>query len=282
MHQPKIIIGYGDIGRRVAKHYNACGLQAWHRGSENLHCDLDQGRYPALPGSAEVFYFAPPQPKGDTDQRLGALLEHWQQQGSQPRAIVLISTSGIYGDCQGRWIDENEPVKPLAARAKRRANAEQLISHYAAAHNIGTAILRVPGIYAQDRLPKKRLASGEPLLAETECPYSNRVHADDLASTAVAAMAWAAQQETVDVFNVCDDQPSSMTAYFKHIAAYLQLPAPKEISRLEAEQRLSAGMLSYLNESKRLRNKKMKAVLGVELAYPGLATGLPINPAAGS
>ncbi|HHC73826.1 MAG TPA: SDR family oxidoreductase [Thiothrix sp.] len=242
-------------------------------GLTMLQCDLDK----ALPDAAlfaqrALFYFVPPpspsQHKNNTDSRLQAVLEHL---GDHPSKIVLISTTGVYGDSQGAWIDESTPLCPQADRAKRRLAAEQAVQAWGNQWQKPYMILRVPGIYAPDRLPLARLKKGLPIVHEQEAPWTNRIHADDLARICQAAMRSTLYQQ---IYNVTDGQPSTMTDYFNQVADAVGLARPPQISLAEAKQTLSAGMVSYLQESRRIRNDKMRHELKITLAYPNLQAGL--------
>lgn len=190
---------------------------------------------------------------------------------ARPQHIVFVSTTGVYGDCGGVWINEEQQLNPQAPRAFRRVAAEQAL--VAAAHTLGFSycILRVAGIYGPGRLPFARLQQALPVLRRDESPYSNRIHEDDLLEVGVAAMGHTTSSE---IFNVADDEPSSMTEYFFKIADLWQMNRPPEISLPEAQTQLSAEMLSYLTESRRIDNSKMKEYLGVCLKYPTLDLGL--------
>lgn len=194
------IMGCGDIGRRVARLYQNEGTKAigWVRSEESLQLGLAQGiamrqgdvdRGSFFPifalDEALVYWFMPPQPTGETDDRIRRFLKGVD---AAPKRVVLISTTGVYGDCDGRWIDETEPLKPVAARAKRRVDAENTVQEWATRFGGESVILRVPGIYAPDRLPLERLKRGEPVLTEAEAPWTNRIHADDLAMVCKRAM----------------------------------------------------------------------------------------------
>ncbi len=270
------IIGCGDIGRRVAAlldrpqalvhslHSKALCEQA---GLQTSVCDLDTDSV-LPPLGKELFYFVPPPRSGQQDTRLRQFLSLLI---TPVKRVVLISTTGVYGDCGDAWVDETRPINPQIDRAFRRVDAEQALTEWAGAHGTETVILRVPGIYAQDRLPLARLRKRLPLIYEREAPWSNRIHADDLAQMCVAATKGVVAGQ---VFNISDDAPSTMTAYFKAVADATGLPQPPLISLAEAREQLSPSMLSYLSESRRIRNTKMKQLLGVRLQYPTLADGL--------
>lgn len=277
------IMGCGDIGRRVARLYQSQGREAtgWVRSGASLSLgeqqgiamrlgDMDEGCFfprNAFEG-AEIFWFMPPPNTGLVDSRLRRFLLAVQK---APKRIVLISTTGVYGDCAGRWIDESEPLKPSVERAKRRVDAELALQEWGDKYAGNWVILRVPGIYAADRLPLERLQRVEPVLLEAEAPWTNRIHADDLARIGERAMQIA---PTHSIYNACDGQPSTMTAYFNQVADYAGLPRPPQVSLAQANTAVSAGMLSYLQESRRIHNDKLLKELKLALLYPSLAEGL--------
>ena len=276
------IVGCGYVGERVARAEQAAGARvvALVRSTEtvarlaahgiaSLRADLDDPASLAVLPTAGTFlyYFAPPPASGVSDTRLGNFLAALTQ---PPAHVVLISTTGVYGDCQGEWVTEDRTPRPVADRARRRLDAEQRLRVWGQAHAVSVAILRVPGIYGPGRLPVQRLEAGEPVLRESESPWSNRVQVDDLVRACLAARAGRAN----GVYNISDGHPSTMTDYFNRVADAVGLPHPPQITRAEAQTVLSDGMRSYLAESKRLDNRRMREELGVEPLYPDLAQGL--------
>ncbi len=280
-----LIVGCGYIGRRVAALLQARGDvvtgcvrslesadQLRSSGIGALRIDLD--RAAANPhwaaGFREIFYFAPPPPEGMEDSRLRGFLLALDA-ARPPRRLVYISTSAVYGDCGGAWITEARETRPTTARGQRRLDAEQQLTAWCRAHGSEWVILRVPGIYGPGKLPLARLRKQLPVLRELDAPYTNRIHGDDLAAICVAAM----HSEFPDtVYNVSDGHPGNMTDYFFRVAAAAGLPRPPEVSRAQAQQQLSAGMLSFLNDSRRMDNGKLLRELGVVLQYPDLDAGL--------
>lgn len=238
------------------------------------HCrgDLDApDTLSGLPGlTGIVYYFAPPPSTGNDDPRLQAFLAALPQD-SPPTRIVYISTSGVYGDSHGAWIDEDWPLQPTSDRGKRRLAAENRLRQWGEQHAVPIVILRAPGIYGPDRLPLERIRQGIPVLNEQDAPWSNRIHADDLAAACLAA---ARRGKPGHAYNVSDGNPTTMTDYFWHIADNFGLPRPPAISMIEAQTVLSPNMLSFLTESRRLSNRRLIEELGVTLAYPDLASGL--------
>ena len=216
-----------------------------------------------------LYYFVPPPPAGQTDRRSENFIRHVMAQ-NRPKQIVLISTTGVYGDCGGRWIDESEAPKPYAGRARRRLDAERQWRSWADMNKVPLTILRVAGIYGPGKLPEARLRRAEPVLAENESPWSNRIYSKDLVSICFQA----GRAGYDGVLNAVDGNPTTMTDYFFRVADFLGLPRPAEISMSDAEGALSAGMLSYLQESKRIRNNRLTEALGIQPEYPTLQAGL--------
>jgi nucleoside-diphosphate-sugar epimerase len=278
-----LIVGYGDIGRRVAV---LCQQRDWpvHALTRQVITatqhfpqwvttytgDLDRpDTLPVLPtADSLMFYFAPPPPHGAGDPRLHAFLNTISPD-ARPRKIVYISTSGIYGDCQGAWVTEESPAKPNTNRARRRLAAENLVRDWERLIGVPTVILRVGAIYGPGRLPLKRLRLGTPVLREQDCGYTNRIHADDLAAVCIAAA-----ELGHGIYNISDGHPSTITDYFNRVADLYGLPRPPQINLKEAQTSLSREMMSYLRDSRRLNNHKMLKELGISLRYPTLNEGL--------
>ena len=278
---PVLIVGCGYIGRRVAALLQAqqCLVTAIVRSPESvvelkalgisgIRADLDAG-IPAVAADV-IYYFAPPPRDGDQDTRMARFLAAIDK-ARPPRRIVYISTSAVYGDCNGAWITEQQPLNPTTGRGRRRLNAERQLIAWAQAQGTQWVILRVPGIYGPGKLPLERLRKGLPVLRAQDSPWTNRIHGDDLAAICVAVMR-SSQANTV--YNVSDGHPSNMTDYFFRVADAAGLPRPPEVSPDEAETALSAGMLSFLNDSRRMHNDKLLHELEIKLQYPDLAAGL--------
>ncbi|MEW6332259.1 MAG: SDR family oxidoreductase [Pseudomonadota bacterium] len=281
-----LIVGCGDIGERVAAQERAQGrrvagvvrsaasaqrLRA--AGVHPLVADLDAPEsLRELPvRNVLVYYFAPPPGKGVTDPRMEAFVSVLESAGP-PSRVVLISTTGVYGDCRGEWVTEDRPPNPQADRAKRRLAAETALRHWSGNSGVPVVILRVPGIYGRGMLPEQRLRDREPVLREEDSPYSNRIHADDLARVCFIAGHHA---NPGALYNVSDGHPTTMTDFFYRVADALGIPRPPAITLEEARARMGEGMLSYLAESKRIDNRRLREELGVQLMYPDLAAGLP-------
>jgi len=214
-----------------------------------------------------VFYFAPPANEGTTDTRIRNWLTMLDSE-YLPQRILYISTTGIYGDQQGKQVNELTTPNPQTDRARRRLDAEHALAEFAVEHSIEYVILRVPGIYGDKRLPRKRLIAKTPILLPAISPITNRIHEDDLAQICVTVVL---NSPSGEIYNVSDGDTMTMSDYFICIAEYLNLPRPPCISWYEAETLLSEGMLSYLKESRLIDNTKLINNLGIVLKYPSLS-----------
>jgi len=279
------IIGCGDIGRRVAAAYlkSAASLRGLVQSQasaqalsaldiEPIEANLDTPD--TLQGidysDNVVFYFAPPPSTGAKDTRMANWLASLDLNNC-PSKIVLISTTAVYGDTGGDWITEQSPTEPRTERGMRRLDAEQQLVRWANNNAVPYVILRVPGIYGPERLPRERLEKALPVLNESECGFTNRIHSDDLAMICRVA---AEKAQSGEIFNVSDGCPGTMTDWFNQVADFLDLPRPPQISMQEAEQVMSAGMLSYLKESRRIDNSKLLEELEISLAYKNIKEGI--------
>ncbi|WPL17329.1 NAD dependent epimerase/dehydratase family protein [Thiorhodovibrio winogradskyi] len=283
----QIIIGCGYIGQLLLR---PLGEQCAHpdpaigiarqdatlaaiaaAGGEPLRLDLDRDPLDSIPSDAAlVFHFAPPPSQGARDSRTARLIEHFRRHG-HPERLIYISTTGVYGDCEGAWVDENWPLRPAAQRSERRVHAERQLQDWAERSGADLIILRVAGIYAADRLPLERIRQGAPVVKAEQAPWSNRIHAEDLVEVCLAA---ARRAPAGAIYNVCDGHPSTMTDYFLQVAEAAGLPPPPQIDLREAPEHLSPGMLSYMRESRRLDNARLREELGIALRYPDLTAGL--------
>lgn len=281
-----LIVGCGDIGARVAKCWQQRGMAITGvvrsdtsvqylqtQGIPALACDLGQDAccLPTVEPPFIIYYFAPPPATGQTDMHCRQLLHCLDQQEIMPARIVAISTTGVYGDCGGRLVTEDETPNPQVDRARRRYDMECQLRQWCDQRNVDLIILRVGGIYGPGRLPLERIQKGIPILYEHLAPKTNRIHADDLAEICVAA---AQVDQRYRVYNVSDGTASNMSEYFLSLADYFGLPRPPQVDWAEAERVMSAGMMSYLRESRRVSNERMLKELGVKLKYPDLKAGL--------
>ena len=282
-----LIVGCGDVGLRVARLLRGRVALLALTTSAERHAELrSRGIVPLLGdldapstlarlgGLADaVLHLAPPASTGTSDARTANLLHALARHGA-PRCLVYASTSGVYGDAQGARFDETRALQPATPRALRRTDAERRVRWFGQAFGVRVAVLRIPGIYAGDRPgghPRERLARGSPVLAAEDDVYTNHIHADDLARACVAALFRALPQRAL---HVCDDSEMKMADYFDLAADLCRLPRPPRISRAEAQSTLPATQLSFMSESRRLDNRRMKRELRLRLRYPTVREGL--------
>jgi len=280
-----LIVGSGDVARRIfsrlAQRYrvyalvrNASRAEAWRAaGAIPLLADLDdRASLQRLGGLADiVLHLAPPPGQGQKDTRTRNLLAALGKRESLPRQLVYVSTTGVYGDCAGAQIDETRRLNPESSRAGRRLDAEHCLRHWGARTGVQVSILRAPGIYAADRLPVERLKKGLPALTEADDVFTNHIHADDLAAACLAALRHAGANRA---YNVVDDSDLRMAEYFDRVAAAFALPHPPRLTRQEAEKTLSPMQLSFMRESRRIGNRRLKNELKLRLAYPSIDDGI--------
>ena len=282
-----LIVGCGDVGTRAARllgrrtgvlalvrdRQQATALRA--SGVVPLAGDLDVpvtlGRLAGL--ATRVLHLAPPQGTGAGDPRTVALARALARR-SVPQALVYGSTSGVYGDCGGALVAESRALHPQTDRARRRVVAETAVRAFGRAASVRASILRIPGIYAPDReggTPRERLLRGTPVLAEGEDVYTNHIHADDLARACVLAL-WRGRPQRV--VHASDDSALKMGDYFDLAADLYGLPRPPRVTLAQAREQLSPALLSFMAESRRLDNRRLKTELRLRLRHPTPATGL--------
>lgn len=276
-----LVIGCGDVGMRllplVRERFRVFAVtsQAARRdalrnaGAIPLLADLDRpaslARIARL--ASVIVHLAPPQPQGMLDRRTRNLTAILPDRAT----LVYVSTTGVYGDCGGACFDETRPIRPQNERAKRRADAEKTLRAWARRSHSRLSILRVPGIYAADRLPLERLQKGTPALLSQEDVHTNHIHADDLARIVRLAL-WRGVPNRV--YHAVDDSDMKMGEYFDLVADAFSLPRPPRLPRAELQAAVSPAMLSFMSESRRLKNDRMKIELGVRLLHPRVSDAL--------
>lgn len=282
-----LIVGCGDVGVRVAAQLQGRvrllaltsttarvdALRA--KGITPLHGNLDTpATVRRLAGIAtRVLHLAPPPSEGRSDSRTRALMRVLRMR-SAPLRVIYGSTSGVYGDCGGAWIDETRAVRPDTPRAHRRVDAEACIRFVGRATRMRTSILRIPGIYASDReggTPRARLMKGAPVLRREDDVYTNHIHANDLARACCLALWRAAPQRA---YNVNDDSDMKMGDYFDWAADLYGLQRPPRITRAQASDQLAPMQLSFMRESRRMDNTRLKQELRLRLMHPTVHSGL--------
>ena len=286
-----LIVGCGDVGQRAAQALRPrCRVLALTSQADRVPALRAQGLVPIvgnlddarslarLAGLAtRVLHLAPPPSAGNQDPRTARLLQALGRRGGV-KSLVYGSTSGVYGDAGGAWFDETRAVQPATDRGSRRVDAEARLRWWgrqqSAQWGTRVSLLRIPGIYALDRDggdPRERVRRGSPLLRHEDDVYTNHIHADDLARACVAAL-WRGRPGRV--VHVCDDTELRMGDYFDWVADHFGLPRAPRLSRVEAAQQLSPMQLSFMGESRRLHNQRLKTELRVALRYPPIREGL--------
>jgi len=271
-----LVVGFGDIARRAAPLLERRFTLA--RLSRRSGFDLDQPETLELAAADALLHCAPPPATGERDTRTLNLLSALERNDA-PRRVVYLSTSGVYGDCGGALVDEARPINPQTPRARRRADAETELSRWCAAHGATLIVLRVPGIYAAERLPLERLRERAPVLRAEDDVYTSHIHADDLAAIVVRALL---ADAPAGVYNAADDTQMRMGDWLDLVADHARLPRPPRIARDEIEARVPATMASFMRESRRLDNRRLKTVLGARLRYPSVQQGLGHEHALGT
>ena len=283
-----LIIGCGDVGQRVVRVQRHVRVLALTSSPDRVVALRAQGVMPVVgnldaPASLQrlagwatrVLHLAPPPLQGSTDPRTLALTRMLMRR-SAPRSLVYGSTSGVYGDCAGAWVDESRKVNPVTPRAQRRVDAEARMRHLGRLRSspVRVSVLRIPGIYAPDReggIPRDRLLRGTPVLAREDDVFTNHIHADDLARACQLAL-WRGKPQCI--YNVNDDSQLLMGDYFDMAAGLYGLAKPPRISRAQAQTELPAMQLSFMSESRRMVNTRVKRELRLQLRYPSVEEGL--------
>lgn len=286
-----LIVGCGDVGSRVARLLQSkltvlaltSSLQRLGElralGCTPLIGNLDvPATLRRLAGIAtRVIHLAPPLTEGWADPRTQVLLRVLRLR-SVPISLVYGSTSGVYGDCAGALVNETRAVHADTPRAYRRVDAERQARFFGRAAHVRTSILRIPGIYAPDReggTPMARLLKGTPVLQEQDDVYTNHIHADDLAR-ACAVSLWRGKPQRV--YNINDDTRLKMGDYFDLAADLYQLPRPPRVARNSAKEQLPLMLLSFMSESRRMDNQRMKKELRLKLRFETVTQGLRLRP----
>ncbi len=272
MRPVTVVIGTGYVGRKFVDRQESGQAIGFKRPALDLD---DPAASFAPPDHYSILYTVPPSPDAATDVRLERLLDLLHP---APTRIVYISTTGVYGDCGGKLVDETCPVNPQNRRALLRVAAEQSLEAWCASKAVACVILRVPGIYGPGRLGIDRVRSRAANIRENEANPGNRIHVDDLVTCCEAALA---EDAPPGIYNVGDGDHRSATWFAGELARRIGAEAPPEISLDQARKEFSPMRLSFLGESRRIDTTKMRDVLGVTLRYPDPVDGIAASIATG-
>lgn len=273
-----VIAGAGYTGSRLARALFQHGkvtviarrndaLQGLDEGIHRIVADLDTAAATRFARPATVIYLAPPPAAGTDDPTIETFLAHC----GALRRLVYLSTSGVYGDCDGEQVTEQRTPAPRTARARRRLAAEMSLGEWSQRHGCDTVILRVSGIYGPGRLPLQRIRRREPVLKESDSGPGNRIHVDDLVRSCLLA---ATADTPPPVVNISDGNYLSSSGFTRLVAQLAGLPLPPEISLQQARNAFTPMRWSFLAESRRLDITVMREQLGVDLEYPDPAEGI--------
>ena len=276
-----VVAGCGYTGLKLVKALNgrANRLIAMSRttvidvpGVESVNIDLDSTPSTQLDigKDSRVCYLIPPATEDDPESRFRVFVE--QVLTEVPRRVLLISTTGVYGDCQGEWVDEKRPINPQTDRAKRRVGVEEYCTGWAEKNGVSLAIFRVAGIYGPGRVPVERLRQGIVLQKNRPVGFSNRIHVDDLVTACVAGLLG----DKNGTFNVSDGYPMRYSDYFNLVAEIWGLPGVVNQDCDKLDESLSPAMRSYLGESRKIDNCKLVNTFSFELRYPYPRQGLMV------
>ncbi len=219
----------------------------------------------AIAGATHILLSIPP---GDAGDPVLAMAGDAIAAAPRLEIIVYLSTVGVYGDHGGAWVDEETVPDPASRRSVARLEAERGWQWLAQMAGKPLAILRLGGIYGPGRNALANLADGTARRLVKPGQVFNRIHVGDIAAAIDAAFARKAE----GVFNVVDDEPAAAQDVVAYAAGLMAVTPPPEIPFAEAE--LTPMARSFYGENKRVRNRKLKQMLGLEFAYPTYREGL--------
>ncbi|MFP4002541.1 MAG: SDR family oxidoreductase [Alphaproteobacteria bacterium] len=221
----------------------------------------------ALAGASHVLSSVPPGPEGDP-----VLAAHAADLAdAAPLWTGYLSTTGVYGDRGGGWVDEDSPLEPATGRGRRRLAAEAGWRNWAADAQRPLCIFRLAGIYGPGRNALRTVAEGRAKRIEKPGQVFSRIHVEDIARVLRASMA---RPGTDGVFNVCDDEPAPPADPVTFACELLGVEPPPLVPFEEAARDMPEMGRSFYAESKRCRNDRIKKALGVTLKYPTYREGL--------
>jgi nucleoside-diphosphate-sugar epimerase len=224
----------------------------------------------ALPNSLQdtthLLHSIPPGPGGDP------VLQHYREDIASLSSLEWIgylSTVGVYGDQEGRWVDETIPPRPNSARTEARVEAERAWLGFGEATGVPVHIFRLAGIYGPGRSVFDKLKAGTARRVKKDQQVFSRIHVEDIANVLEASIA---KPRAGAIYNVADDEPAAPGDVVAHAAELLGLPPPPEVDFAEAD--LTPMARSFYEGSRRIANERIKSELGVALKYPTYREGL--------
>jgi nucleoside-diphosphate-sugar epimerase len=240
----------------------ARGIEAWIFAGDKPLAD----RASALAGTTHVLSSVPPEAEGDP-----VLAQHAADIARLPglRWIGYLSTTGVYGDRAGGWVDETSELRPTGERGRRRAAAEAAWLDLWRRHGVPVHIFRLAGIYGPGRSAFDSLRQGRAQRIDKPGQVFSRIHVDDIAAVLAASMA---KPDPGAVYNVCDDDPAAPAEVIAYAAGLIGFEPPPLVPYAQAK--LSDMAQSFYADNKRVRNERIKRELGVVLAYPDFRQGL--------
>jgi nucleoside-diphosphate-sugar epimerase len=228
---------------------------------------LFDGKLQIAPDVTHLLISAPPDENGDPV--LNLFQEQLQRLSMQLQWVGYLSTTGVYGDRGGDWVDEDSPLEPNTARGHRRLDAERSWLKLHSDYGLPVHLLRLAGIYGPGRNQLLTVLNGSAKRIIKPGQIFSRIHVDDIAGVLAASCA---KPNPGRAYNVCDDEPCPPQEVVEFSANLLGLPVPPEIPYEQAK--LSPMAKSFYADSKRVSNKRMKNELGYKLLYPNYREGL--------
>jgi nucleoside-diphosphate-sugar epimerase len=219
------------------------------------------------PDVTHLLISAPPGENGDPVLRL--FQTQLQKLSKQLKWVGYLSTTGVYGDRGGDWVDEDSPLEPTTARGQRRLEAERSWLRLYSEFSLPVHLFRLAGIYGPGRNTLLNVRDGSAKRIIKPGQIFSRIHVEDIAGVLAASIA---NPNPGRAYNVCDNEPCPPQEVVAYAADLLGLPLPPEIPFEQAE--LSAMAKSFYAESKRVSNRRIKTELGYRLIYPNYREGL--------
>ncbi|HZQ00133.1 MAG TPA: SDR family oxidoreductase [Reyranella sp.] len=266
------VIGLGFCGLEIARRAKANGWQvagsvtgegkADELRSKGIEAELLSVSSRALQAATHILSTVPPQASGDPVLPLVREL--------RPTWLGYISTTGVYGDRGGGWVDETDTPNPGQARSRHRLQAERAWHDLARERGAPLDVFRLPAIYGPGRSALDQVREGRAQCVDKPGQVFCRVHVADIASAVLAAM----KQARGTLYNVCDDEPCAQSDVIAFACKLLGRPAPRLVPWEEAAPKMSEMARSFYAENRRVRNDRIKRELGVRLQFPTYREGL--------